>query len=671
MFMAPSLSTRKLRVSYRRFLSMSVLLAAFLLLVRIYDMAIVSNLSGYPSGSWLNQFYGMGYDLLLFLRVSLIIILPLIAIGYYSRVLQKIVYILIATIVIISELALIQYFRVARVPLGADVFAYSKSEMLHTVNASGQMQLSNLFPFVLFFLAIILAYTLIRTITLNHAKRKVLTTSIILSVFLGSFVNPFPEDYDNQFQMFVATNKLSFFVHSAKTYIVNKASLKNSMDSPMALNVDQSDYPFKYVNADYPLLHIENTPDALGPYFNIGTKPPSIVFILVESLGRAYSGQNAYLGSFTPFLDSLMQKSLYWENNLSTSGRTFQVLPSILGSLPFGEKGFAEMGDQMPDHLSMISLLKKKAGYRSSFLYGGEAPFDNMELFMKRQGIDRVTDQKDFGTQYTRLPAKGNGFSWGYGDKEIFRKYLDDLPKNDSAPRIDVMLTLAMHDPFLLPQQDQYNQRVIERINQLGLNDKQKTFTKTYLAQFATILYFDDALRSFINDISKRPGFENTIFVITGDHRMPEIPISSQIDRFHVPLVIYSPLLKGGKKFSSVVSHFDITPSLLSFLQHNYGIKQPSVSAWIGHGLDTETSFRNIYSYPMMRNKNEFMDYIDGENFLGGETIYRVSETLDIEPLTDNSILKDDLQNKFDHFRRINLYVTHNNRIIPDSIKIH
>ena len=66
---------------------------------------------------------------------------------------------------------------------------------------------------------------------------------------------------------------------------------------------------------------------------------------------------------------------------------------------------------------------------------------------------------------------------------------------------------------------------------------------------------------------------------------MPEIPISSQIDRFHVPLVIYSPLLKKGKKFSSVVSHFDITPSLLSFLQHNYDIKQPSVSAWIGHGL--------------------------------------------------------------------------------------
>ena len=667
---APSVATRKIRVSYRRFLSMSVLLAAFLFLLRIYDMAVVSNLSGYPAGSWLNHFYGLGYDLLLFLRLSVWMIIPLIAIGYYSRGLQKLAYTLVATFVILSELALIHYFAAAKVPLGADIFAYSKSEMVHIVGASGQMSLSTILPFAVFFLAVILAYTLIRTITLNHAKRKVLTTSIILSVFLGSFVNPFPEDYNNDFQLFVATNKFSFFTNSVQNYRINKAILEDQMNDPMALSKDQSENPFDYLNTDYPLLHTENTPDALGPFFNIGTRPPSFVFILVESLGRAYSGEGAYMGSFTPFLDSLMQKSLYWENNLSTSGRTFQVLPSVLGSLPFGEKGFAELGDQMPEHLTMISILKKQAGYRSSFLYGGEATFDNMELFMDRQGTDRVMDQKDFGPTYNRLPASGNGFAWGYGDAEIFRKYLDDLPKADSTPRIDVMLTLAMHSPFLIPLQKQYNQRVLERMEQLGLSDKQKMFNKNYIAQFATILYFDDALRTFIKDFSKRDGFDNTIFVITGDHRMPEIPIGSQIDRFHVPLVIYSPLLKQGEKFSSVVSHFDIAPSLLALLQNNYGIQQPSVSAWIGHGLDTETSFRNLRSYPMMRNKNEFMDFIDGENFLGGQTIYRVSEMMGIDPLTDNRMLKDDLQNKFDQFRKINLFVTRNNRIIPDSIKI-
>jgi phosphoglycerol transferase MdoB-like AlkP superfamily enzyme len=663
-------ATRKLRVSHRRFISMSVILAVFLFLVRIFDMIVVSNLSGYPSGSWINQFYGLGYDFLGYLRILLWMIIPLIAIGYYSRLLQKIVYTVIALLIILSELALIQYFAVARVPLGADIFAYSKSEMMHTINASGQMSLSKILPFAVFTIGVLLAYILIPTITLRKSYRKTLTGLIIFSFFLGSFVNPYPEDYNNEFSMFVASNKLSFFTTSVDNYRKSKADLEDNINQPIALSEGLGENPFEYLSPDYPLLHKENTPDALGPFFNIGKRPPSLVFILVESLGRAYSGENAYLGSFTPFLDSLMQKSLYWENNLSTSGRTFEVLPSVMGSLPFGEKGFTEMGDKMPDQLSMISLLKKNAGYHSSFLYGGEAPFDNMEPFMKRQGIDKVVDQKDFGPDYKRLPAKGNGFSWGYGDKEIFRKYLNDLPLADSTPRLDVMLTLAMHDPFLLPNQEQYNKRVIDRIEKLGLDEKQKAFDKTYLAQFATMLYFDDALRGFIRDFSKRKGFENTIFVITGDHRMPEIPISTQIDRFHVPLVIYSPMLKKAQKFSSVVSHFDLTPSFLAFLQHNYKIKQPAVSAWIGHGLDTEPSFRNIRSYPMMRNKNEFLDFIDGENFLGSETLYRVSKTLDIEPIEDK-VIKDDLQSKFDNFRKVNLYVTRNNRIIPDSIKIH
>ncbi len=668
--MAPtSLATRKLRISHRHFLSMSLILAAFLFLVRIYDLAVVSNLSGYPAGSWLNHLYGFGYDFLLVLRILLWMIIPLIAIGYYSRLWQKIVFTVIAVLIILSDLALVQYFAVARVPLGADIFAYSRSEMMETVNASGQMSLLKILPFALFFIAIILAFILIPTITIRKNIRKAMTILIVLSLFIGNFMNPYPEDYNNEFSLFVASNKLSFFTHSIDNYRERKASLEDNLNDPVALTESESENPFEYVNIEYPLLHKENTPDALGPFFNIGSRPPTFVFILVESLGRAYSGENATLGSFTPFLDSLMQKSLYWENNLSTSGRTFEVLPSMFGSLPFGEKGFTEMGDKMPDHLTMISLLKKNAGYHSSFLYGGEAPFDNMEQFMNRQGIGQVIDQKDFGPKYARLPASAKGFSWGYGDKEIFRKYLDDLQEADSTPRLDVMLTLAMHDPFMIPNQEQYNKRVLYRLEKLGLDEKQKAFDKTYLPQFATILYFDDALSSFINNFSKRKGFENTIFIITGDHRMPEIPISTQIDRFHVPLVIYSPLLKKAQKFSSVVSHFDIAPSILAFLQHNYGIKQPSVSAWIGHGLDTEPSFRNMHSFPLMRNKNEFMDYTDGDKFLGGETLYRISETLDIEPLSDND-LKTTVQNKFENFRKVNLYVTRNNRIIPDSIKI-
>ena len=63
----------------------------------------------------------------------------------------------------------------------------------------------------------------------------------------------------------------------------------------------------------------------------------------MEGLGRAFTNKGAYLGNFTPFIDSLAEKSLYWENFLSEGGRTFAVLPSFLGSLPFAKNGFNEL----------------------------------------------------------------------------------------------------------------------------------------------------------------------------------------------------------------------------------------------------------------------------------------------------------------------------------------
>jgi uncharacterized sulfatase len=425
-------------------------------------------------------------------------------------------------------------------------------------------------------------------------------------------------------------------------------------------------YSFEYISKDYPFLHKFNTPDLLGSSFNKQKEQPNFVFIVVESLGRAYSGDGAYLGSFTPFLDSLMQHSLYFENMLSTSGRTFSVIPSLMGSLPFGEKGFCEMGDKMPPVQSLISLLKPY-GYKSSFTYGGDANFDNMALFLKKQKIDVVSDKTGFGTEYEKLPAKANGFSWGYGDKAIFKKYLADLNAKPAGPRVDIILTLSMHDPFLIKEQDLYNDKFDKRNASLSLSAEKKEYNKLYKAQFATMLYFDDALKGFFKEYAKRKDFANTIFIITGDHRMPEIPISTQLDRFHVPLVIWSPMIKTPRDIKSISTHFDVLPSLLAFLHTNYNMKFPTSVSFVGHGLDMEPTFRNIHSYPLMRNKNELMDFISGEFFLSGSDLYKIYPTLDIEPVTDTKQLNK-LQQQFELFKKMNTEATSTQHLLPDSL---
>jgi phosphoglycerol transferase MdoB-like AlkP superfamily enzyme len=654
--------------SLRRFLSLSFILALMILTVRLYELVIISNFSNYPSGSSINLLIGLKYDLILYLSASALLMIPFLIIAYFSQKAAKYFFVTISMLIIMGDMLLIKYFSTARVPMGADLLGYSIKEMVHTVGASGEF---NIFPYILITLYLILMVRVfIKHVYFRLKPRMMapLTVLMMSSLLPLKQFKPDPSKFDSEFSMFVASNKLTFFAQSMTIHYLHRGTLSNKPFTFKAVASSPDGNPFTYIDPDYPFLHKETTPDVLGEFFNLGETPPNIVLIIVESLGRAYSGQGAYLGSFTPFLDSLMQKSLYWENCLSTSGRTFQVLPATLASLPFGDHGFASLGEKMPDHLSLISLLKKQAGYTSSFVYGGEAEFDKMDVFLRRQGVDQIIDSRNFGSGYTKLPAGGNGFTWGYGDREIFRKYLEDMKSRPNSRRMDVILTLAMHDPFNVPNQEYYNKKFEERINILDLSEKTKIFNRQYFKQLATVLYFDESLCYFFNEFSKLSSFNNTIFIITGDHRMPEIPISTQIDRFHVPLVIYSPLLKKTEKFLAINTHFDITPSLIALMNGNKYITRPTIASWIGHGLDNSVSFRSLNTYPFMRNINEILDLLSSEYILSSQTLYKIFPDMNIEPaeMTD---IQTQLKEELDNFMRKNDYACRNNKLIPDSLK--
>jgi len=656
--------------SLRRFLSLSFILASMILMVRFYELVITSNFSNYPSGSFIALLQGIKYDVVLYLQLSAILMIPFLIIAYFSQKTARYFFTIVCLFLVLGDMLLLQYFSAARVPLGADILGYSLAEIRHTVGASEEL---NIFPFIIIFLYLgIMARIMIRHIyfKIKPWAMTILTVLMLSSLLPIKQLSPDPSKFDNEFNMFAANNKLSFFAQSISSHYLNRGSLNSKTFTFNTVATSAEGNPFTYINPEYPFLHQETTPDVLGGYLNLGETPPNIVLIIVESLGRAYSGQDAYLGSFTPFLDSLMQKSLYWENCLSTSGRTFQVLPTTLASLPFGEHGFAELEDKMPDHLSLISILKKQAGYSSSFVYGGEAEFDKMDAFLNRQGIDQIIDSRKFGADYTKLPASANGFSWGFGDYEIFRRYLEDLKSKSGKPRMDVMLTVAMHSPFMVTNQEYYNRKFEERLNGLKLSEKVKSFDQQYVKELASVIYFDESIRYFFSEFSKMKEFANTIFIITGDHRMPEIPISTQIDRFHVPLVIYSPMLKKAEKFSSLVTHFDLTPSLIAMFNKAKYIKRPTVAAWLGHGLDNSVDFRSLQTYPLMRNKNEILDLLSTDQFLSNQTVYQISPDLNIEP-EDNSAQQNQMKDELDNFLRKNNYACKNNKLIPDSLKTY
>jgi len=652
----------------KKFATINVVFFILLLLVRIYEYFYLRNTISLPLGSLKLELSGFGYDGLMLFHLSAWFFFPFMVVYLLSKRLANLISGFFLIFFALTEIALIQYLGTTSLLLGTDLFGYTFDEVIQIVSASGGFSIATILLVMVSIALMISLFMFSKKLIFHGLAALVFVVIGFFSLLFQKNVKPQPGNYNSELAYNLVANKAFHLFSAIYSFNYPDEASETSLYAYFYKGLSSVGKSFDYVSNEYPFLRKDQTPDVLGKYFNVGADKPNLVFIIVESLGRAYSGEGAYLKSFTPFLDSLETKSLYWENGLSTAGRTFEVLPSVFGSMPYGKSGFAELGADMPDGMTLISLLKER-GYVSRFFYGGDATFDNMKMFLNKQQLDYLIEEKDFGPEYKKMPPlKSGGFTWGYGEKDIFKKGFEVLEKAGPEPRLDIYLTLAMHDPYSIPDQDYYNQKVEERLNTFYFSEAQKAEYLMYLPNYASILYFDDALRSFFEMYQKRYDYKNTIFFITGDHRMSSPPIATQIDRFHVPLIVYSPLLKTSAKFSSVVSHLDFAPSVLAFLKKNYNMDFPSVVPWIGQGLDSMTTFRSTLSVPFIRTKSEIIDYIDGDYYIVNSQLFKVSENLGINQITDEKKLTE-IQRKFEKFKADNLKACLNNALIPDSLK--
>jgi phosphoglycerol transferase MdoB-like AlkP superfamily enzyme len=546
----------------------------------------------------------------------------------------NIVFVLLSFILII-EAMLTGYYCTTLVPLGSDLLGYSYSDMKITIANSGGFMLSvYLFIGILILISLFLGLYRVTSKVYHRISRMYPFTIILFSLFVASlFTDGKP----------INQNKTQYLVVN----LYNSSTEDNSYTS----------------TEEYPLVKKPNIENVLGEYFALNEQKPNIVFIMVEGLGRDFVGEGAEYGGFTPYLDSLTTKSLYWENFLSNTGRTFGVLPSLLGSLPFGKSGFMEL-EEFPNKLTLFSVLKNN-GYHTSFYQGTNSSFDKVDRFLNSESIDFVLDKSGFGVNYQQQAEDAAGSSWGYPDKELFKKSIS-LPREENQPRLEVYMTISTHEPFIPPSQEYYEREVETILSKGNFDSRAKKVIEKNDNVFATLLYTDEAIKWFMQAYKSQPNYENTIFIITGDHRLIPIPQRNNISRFHVPLIMYSPMLKATRKMSSVSSHFDVTPSILALLENQYELKMPKKVAWMGGALDMQTAFRSTKNIPLMRNKNELKEYISKEKLYTDGDIMEIDENMDLSSAFGGGSVEASLE----RFKSINHYVTTENKIIPDSLAI-
>ena len=277
--------------SLRRFISLSFILALMILLVRLYELIIASNYYNYPPGSFTSLLIGLKFDIIFYLRVSAILMVPFLLIALINQKVARYFLIMSSVVIILGDMLLLKYFLTTRVPLGADLFGYNWSEIMLAVNSSGEL---NVWQFL--FMGLFLAYMVRIFVKHVYYKLKPWMLAIVTLLMLASFLplkilNPQPASFSNEFNMFVATNKFDFFSESVIKRYWYKGKISDQTYTFKTF-ASQDYESFNYIDEEYPFLHTETTPNVLNEYFDLGETRPNIAFIIVESLPHCMPGQD-------------------------------------------------------------------------------------------------------------------------------------------------------------------------------------------------------------------------------------------------------------------------------------------------------------------------------------------------------------------------------------------
>ena len=599
--------------------------------------------------------------------------------------LHRSVFIFFILLYAVVSALLAEYYCNLTTPLDHVILVYSLTDLKTTVSSSASLSLAQVFWFLLQIAIPVLLVLLFVRYEKRHAessKGRWLTASLTVVIVLAAILVPYNKlireerMYPAHHDFCYAVNQPSYSFIKIMDYLRNEVLFGGGYDRDLydeeilqAVKDYQHVHPeFLYDTPGYPFYRKTKEQDVLGPFFKTTSDslPPNLVFIVVEGLGRRLTGVRNPMLSFTPFVDSLSAEGLFWPQCLSTAERTFGVLPSIFASAPHGRYGFSTTLAPTPRHHSLLRDLEHN-GYYSSFYYGGDMAFDHYDFFMKSNHVDYLFSPAFIVDDSSHYQLLKENHRWGLDDDQLFKGAILQKQNDTLAQRpfADIFLTLSTHEPFVVDHLEAYEERVrciVENTPEVSETERNNVLKNLNI--FACYLYVDDCIRELFAYYASRSDFENTVFIITGDHRMAPLPFGSSIRKYNVPLVVYSPLLLRTKVMNAVVSHLDITPTINAYLHENYSYTIEDHCHWLGTALDTVAEFRNTRKLMFMLNNRDVVDYYSGNYMISVNNLLLLDSTF-AETIIENDETFRRLKKELNDFDRVSRFVVQKDYLVP------
>ena len=277
----------------------------------------------------------------------------------------------------------------------------------------------------------------------------------------------------------------------------------------------------------------------------------NVVLISVESYSAEFMKAFGNTQNITPYLDSLVGHSIFFNNLYASGTRTVRGLESLsLGLPPSPGQSIVKR----PDNGNLFSLgsVFQSKGYITQYIYGGYSYFDNMKNFFGSNGYEVIDRDalKENEIHYQNI--------WGVADEDLFTLAGRTLDNNfkSGKPFFSHIMTVSNHRPFTYPT------------GRIDIDPATQS-------REGGVKYTDYAINRFLKESSAKPWYSNTIFVIVADHCASSAGnVDLPVTGYHIPMLIFAPgIIKTPQVIDKLVAQIDIAPTLLGLLHFSYKSK--------------------------------------------------------------------------------------------------
>lgn len=310
---------------------------------------------------------------------------------------------------------------------------------------------------------------------------------------------------------------------------------------------------------------VKNIQNPVQPQLFGSAQGKNLIVLQMESMQNFLVGLKIDGQEITPNLNKLVKENSYFKHFYQQvgQGNTSDAEFVVNTSLYIPPRGAATQmyaGKELPS----LPKLVKSAGYDTATFHTNVVEFWNRGELYKAVGFDRYYDAEFFGGEDTVF--------FGASDEVLYKKTIEELARMDASdkPFYTQIISMTAHHPYSIPQ----DKRLID------LPDR---FDGTLVGDYIEAQnYADHELGKFIEDLKARGIWDNSLFVLYGDHLgLPIYSLDSHekdlmaeiygreytyTDMINIPLVIANPGDSSPATHDQLGGQVDILPTVANLL---------------------------------------------------------------------------------------------------------